>query len=30
LLTNGLFDRQTLYQQAVLLALIPFLQPQLY
>jgi inosine/xanthosine triphosphatase len=30
LLTKGLFDRQTLYQQAVLLALIPFLQPELY
>lgn len=30
LLTDGIFNRQTLYQQAVLLALIPFLKPKLY
>ncbi|MCB9274453.1 MAG: inosine/xanthosine triphosphatase [Lewinellaceae bacterium] len=30
LLTNGIFSRQDLYQQMVLLALIPFLQPDLY
>ncbi len=30
LLTHGIFDRQNLYEQAVLLALIPFLNPRLY